>query len=283
MQNLVKSKQLFAVLLLGAVVLHASDVLAGPRDLVVVRPGGPAASEDARIQVSRLIEEIGRRAGWPEGAARAYYFNRAEDALAHISSDPPGFVLTTPGFFLAHRAALRLEPVNQLLIGGAGTHRYYVVVREGTAASPEDLRGRTLAGMALSEPDFVERIVLEGRFAFGRDLTITPMRALGALRKLSRGELDAVLLDDNEHASMAGLPFAEGLATLFTSPPIPNTGLMAVGGTVADADVEALTGAVRGFCDAGEGAAICETYGISGFRPVPPGTFAALIERYGQP
>ena len=54
---------------------------AGSRDLVVVRPGGPNPSEEAQVQVARLMSEMAVRAGWKPGSTTAYYFNREAEAL----------------------------------------------------------------------------------------------------------------------------------------------------------------------------------------------------------
>jgi len=258
----------------------AATASAGPRDLVVVRPGGPTASEEAGEQVTRLIREIAVRAGWPPDSVNAYYFNRAEDGLAHIAANRPGFILTTPGLFLAQRDDLGLDPLNQVMLDGQATHRYHVVARkEGGPASLDGLKGKTMAGAPLAEPDFIERVVFGGQFTFGEDLTATQGRALSSLRKLSRGDLDAVILDDTEHDGLATLPFADQLATIWSSPPLPNTGIFAVRGTADPADAKALLAATAEFCSGEEGSAICETYGITGFRPVADGLFDRMIEQ----
>lgn len=269
------------MLLLAVVV--STVAYSGPRDLVVVRPGGPSASEEAGQQVTRLIKEIAVRAGWPPESVNACYFNRAEDALAHIADHRPGFILTTPGFFLDQRANLGLEPLNQILLEGSDTHRYHIVARkDGGPTTLDGLKGKTLAGAPLAEADFVERVVLAGRLSFGTDLTATQGRALSSLRKLCRGDLDAVILDDTENGGLASLPFAGELATIWSSPPLPNTGIFAVQGTATDEDAKALLAATADFCSGDEGSAICETYGISGFRPVPQGVFDGLIGQYGK-
>jgi|GEM_PF-1959741 len=269
-------------LILLLLLLAAMPVLAGPRDLVVVRPGGPTASEEAGNQVRRLIREIAVRAGWPAESANAFYFNRAEDALAHIAGDRPGFILTTPGFYLAQRAALGLDPLNQILLAGEDTHRYHVVARkEGGPASLEALKGTSLSGAPLAEPEFIERVVFGGQFDFGTDIEARHGRALSSLRKLCRGDLDAVILDDTEHDGLPSLPFAGELVTIWSSPPLPNTGIFAVNGTASPGDARALLSATADFCSGDEGAAICETYGITGFRPVPAGAFDELIATYG--
>jgi hypothetical protein len=230
-----------------------------------------------------LIVEIARRAGWEEASVQATYFNRAADAVAHIANNPPGFLLTSPGFFLEHRTALKLEPINQILINHRDTHQYYIVVRKDTFASLGDLQGSTLAGAALAEPDFVERIVLERRFDFGTDLKVEYRRSLSALRKLRQGELDAVILDEMEHTSLEQLPFAGELTTLFTSAPVPNTGIFALEEVATEGDAEALAAATDGFCKMHEGSAICETYGISGFKRVRPDLFDDLSKQFDEP
>lgn len=272
----------FLLLALLTLLLTTAPLSAGPRDLVVVRPGGPNASDEAGRQVNRLIDEIAGRAGWPAESAKAFYFNRAEDALAHIAGDRPGFVLTTPGFYLAQRSKLDLDPLNQILLDGGDTHRYHVVARkEGGPGSLDGLKGKSLAGAPLAEPEFIERVVLGGRFEFGSDIEAVYGRALSSLRKLCRGDLDAVILDDTEHGGLASLPFAGELATIWSSPPLPNTGIFAVNGTASPGDARALLAATADFCSGDEGSAICETYGISGFRPVPENAFDDLIATYG--
>ncbi len=273
------SRSFFLLLLLFAPV----SLWGGPRTLVVVRPGGPTPSEEATHQVSRLIAEIAHRSGWKAASVEATYFNRAADAMAHIERNRPGFLLSSPGFFLEHRTALNLRPINQILINNRDTHRYYIVVRKDTLANLEDLRGSTLAGAALAEPDFVERVVLERRFDFATELKVEYRRALSALRNLQQGELDAVILDEMEHASLDQLPFAGELTTLFTSAPVPNTGIFALEEIAMEGDTEALAEATEDFCTTGEGGAICETYGITGFKRVRSDLFDGLIRKFDEP
>ncbi len=279
--NQIRAFTTLLLLLLALTLTQAG--LASSRDLVVVRPGGPTASEEACRQVTRLIQEIAVRAGWPPESVNAFYFNRAEDALAHIAAHRPGFILTTPGFFLAQRESLGLEPLNQILLEGSDTHRYHIVAgKVGGPTSLDGIKGKSLAGAPLAEPEFVERVVLGGQFRFGTDLTACQGRALSSLRKLCRGDLDAVILDDTEHRGLPSLPFAGDLATIWSSPPLPNTGIFAVAGTANPDDAKALLAATADFCSGEEGSAICETYGISGFRPVPEGVFDPLIQQYGK-
>lgn len=261
--------------------LIPAAALAAPRDLVVVRPGGPRPSEESTLQVSRLMTEIGVRAGWPEGSTRAFYFNDADAALAHIRADAPGFVLPSPAFLAAHWTELDLAPVNQILIAGSADHRYHVVARRGEVTALGDLAGGTLVGSPLAEPAFVEHVVLADRLPFATVET-SYKRALSALRALSKGQVSAVILDEMEHRGLSSLPFADQLETVFTSEALPNPGITALTGVASADDITALRSVTRDFCTAGEGASVCETYQISGFRDAPEGLFAPLLERAGR-
>jgi hypothetical protein len=213
----------------------------------------------------------------------AFYFNDSDAALNHIKTDRPGFLLSTPAFFLANRVELSLQPLNQLLIDGKDTHRYCIVARKGTVEDISALKGGVLVGSALAEPDFVERIVLERKLVFGTDVDAKYQRALSAIRALSRGEVQAVVVDEIELAGLKTMPFADELETIHCSELIPNTGVFALQGTAVAADALALIDATGDFCTEGEGVSICETYQISGFQKAGEQTFNQLIEAYEGP
>ena len=268
--------------LLGVLVasLAAVAFVGAAHRLAVVRPGGPPATDQAQQQVAGLLAQLGAAAGWPAGSTDAAYFNTTEAGLKHIQQVKPGFVLATPGFYLAYRQTLKLRPINQVVLPEGDTSRYFVVVRQGTAARLADLKGQTLAGAHLAEPKFIERIVLDGALAFGKDVTVQAMSGLSALRQLSKGEVFAVIVDAKEHQAMAALPFAADLAVVFTSEPLPNTGIMAVGGNASPSEIEALRRVAPGFCASPTGAPICRTFEIKAFANVDESLFADLIRRW---
>ena len=226
------------------------------------------------------MSEIAQRAGWEPGSTSTDYFNRETEALEHIADEPPAFLLTTPGFYLSHREGLGLVPINQVLIEGRDTHRFFIVARKGSVETLADLRGGTLLGSPLAEAFFVEAIVLEGQLDLDDAVDARYGRALGSLRKLSTGETDAVILDAMEYSGLPSLPFADSLETIFTSREIPNTGIFYLEGTAKAADIEALRRASVDFCSSEEGAAICETYGITGFQPATRDVFDDLVKEH---
>ena len=260
--------------------LFASVVWAGPHDLAVIRPGGPTADATAQSQVGKLIKQIAAVAGWPVEAANAQYCNTTESGYNYIKKSKPGFALITPGFYLKYRDELKLRPLNKIVLNEGAQVQYYVIVKKGTAATLADLKGKTLVGAHLAEPEYVERIVLGKQLKFGKDITVQTMSGLAALRKLNNGEVGAVLVDSKEYKSLGVLPFAAQLATLYTSPAIPNTGIVAVGNNATAADWAALQKGTTNFCQNPAGLPICQLMEITGFAPVEESVYNGIFQQY---
>ncbi len=257
-------------------------VWAGQRDVVVIRPGGPVVTQDTQTQVTKLIQAIAQSAGWPINSVSARFFNAADPGLAFIKQSKPGFAFASPGFFLKYRQELKLRPLNQVVLRDGATSRYSIIVKSGAPAGLDSLRGKTLAGAPLAEPEFVQRIVLGNKLRLGTDVTIQAMSGLSALRKVSTGEVYAAVIDANERRAMAALPFVGSLAVAYTSAPIPNIGMMAVGDNVAAADIPLMQQACSSLCTSASGAPVCQTFEIIGFAPLDENALNALIKQWEQ-
>jgi len=277
-----KAFLIFAFLSILLLSSFAGPAFAGAHDLVVIRPGGPTASDEAQGQVTSLIKQIARQAGWTAESATARYFNKEDEGVQYLSSNKPGFALITPGIYLKYRQKFGLTPINKIIMSNSATIRYHIVARKGTAKSLADLKGKILAGAHLAEPEYVQKVVLENALILGKDVTIKAVSGLSALRSLKSGEVFAVLLDDKELASLPSLPFANQFETIFSCRPITNTGIMLVGKNAGAADVEALARACRNFCASAEGKAVCDTFEINGFEPTTPDAYADLLARWGK-
>lgn len=255
-------------------------VRAGGRDLVVLQFRGTSADHQFQEQATQLIGRFAARLGWPADSAKAYYFDQTADALAFIENNKPGFIWATTGFYLKYQEQLRLEPINQVVLTEGTEVYYFVVVHKGTVKYLEDLRGRTLAGAHLVEPEFIEKIVLNDRLKLGTDLKIQHKAVSTALLELSRGQIDAVIIDTVEQRSLKSLSFYDQLEVIYRSSPIPNTGIMAVNGNADAADVAALGKACENFCGTLEGESLCRAFGITAFAPVKEGIYRGIIEQW---
>jgi len=90
------------------------------------------------------------------------------------------------------------------------------------------------------------------------------------------------VIDANERRAMAALPFVGSLAVAYTSAPIPNIGMMAVGDNVAAADIPLMQQACSGLCTSASGAPVCQTFEIVGFAPLDENALNALITQWEQ-
>ena len=259
--------------------LFAAFAFAGPYDIVVVRPGGPSQSEQAQEQIDRLAKELGKKAQWA-GMASGRYFNDEAQALEFIRLNKPGFLLGSLGFYLKHSQALGLTMTNQAVIKGPTKSQYYIVAKKGTLAAIVQLEGKTLAGVHLEEPEFVERIVLDRALVFGKQVTINPMRSLRALKRLDQGQVDAVILDQKEYDSLGSLPMGAAVEMIFVSKPIENGGFMAIRKNASPADIQSFTQAAQDFCSFKDSGEICTDFDIQSFKPVTDGLFATVHNQY---
>jgi ABC-type phosphate/phosphonate transport system substrate-binding protein len=261
-------------------IFESHTAIAGPHDLVVIRPGGATASDEAQQNVNNLLKLIARAAGWPSESANARYFNNENEGLHYIQATKPGFILTTPGFYLKYRTKLNLTPVNKISLAGSTTSSFSVVAKKGTLSSLADLKNKTVAGSSLSEPEFVQKIVFEGTLKLNADVKAKQMSGLPALKALRAGVVDAVVLDAQEYQSLPALPFASEFTTIFTSKPITNTGIMATGNNTDDASIKAMVEATKEFCATPDGKNVCTTFQITGFEPASERDYDELIKRW---
>jgi len=273
-----------AIIFIGLILIIAAPYMAqaGPHDIVVIRPGGPSPSEQAQQQIDRLTKELARKSGWDSVGVVGRYFTDEKEALAYIKANKPGFVLSSLGFYLKYGKPLGLKVINQAILNGKTESKYYVVVKKGAYKSIDELAGKTMAGAHLQEPEFVERIVFENRMIFGVDVNILPERALRSLRKLTKGKVDAVILDQKEYNSLGELDFAKELELIFSSAPIPNNGFAVISANINPADIKAFEKAAANFCRYSDAKTICEDFDIQGFSPVNQSVFSKYKTMYSK-
>lgn len=270
------------ILALFLTFLIAGSVYAGPHDIVVVQSGGPSASEQAQQQIDRLAKQIAATAGWDVNTVSGKYFDNNMEAAEYVKKNKPAFVLGDLGFYLEFRDQLDLKVFNQATLRGKNDVTFYVVAQKNSFKSLDDLKGKTLCGTHLENPKYIERIVFEGAISLGDDVKVTKQRSLRSLRKLAKGEADAVLLDEKEHSSLksGGLPFEADFVTIFTSKPVPNNGFMTVGNTASSEDIKAFTEAAKNFCEYQDAKEICKDFDIQGFKPINDSFFSEIRNQY---
>jgi hypothetical protein len=256
----------------------AAALAAEPARVVFCAPGYPGTTEQAQPSMDAFAERLGAEAGLPGKVAAVYHESDAEGLRALSDPSVVAAVVTLP-FFLAHRAEAGLVPELEAVPVEGDPERWSLVAAKGAIGAPADLAGWEIASLAGYVPAFVRGPALGewGELPEATAIAFTN-RPLSALRKASRGERVAVLLDAAQHAALEGLPFAGDLETLHRSGPMPGSLLCTVGegGERAAAVVRALAS----LSGTAGGAAALESLRLTGFREPDTARLAEVEERY---
>lgn len=262
--------------LVGLLWLAVAPPARGAQPILVCYPGGPVDAAEAGNALGSMLRVVERVGQWKSGTFESAFTSRADECRKLLSERKPAFAITSLGLYLELAARHHLVPVVQPRIKGQTAERYRVMVKKGAFADLAALKGKSMGGSVLEETEFLRRIVFAGRIDPVKHFVLKPSRqALRSLRALAKGELDAVLVNQQQFDALGGLPFAKELEAVFTSEAIPLMGLVADEKATNASERERLTRALQGMCQDAEGKKLCELFGVESFEPVKPGTFDA--------
>ena len=202
-------------------VLGLSDLAQGtPVDVAIVQPGAPGSPEKAAAFLDELGAWLRKETGLVR--VRASYENRSHRALEALRSERPGVAVVSLGFYLAHREELGMHAV----LEARPAIRYGLWALEGAAPKPGGLAGNVVAGSALYDMQYLDRLVFArepDRRGDEEDVAVEdppkprawapvstwrpkPMnRVAGALYQLRKGKVAAVVLSSREADSLKKL------------------------------------------------------------------------------
>ena len=267
-----------ALLVMFFVTCAASVLAETPKPaLVVCYTTGNADRRQAKRATKSMLEVMERLAGLPTDKYKAGFTSSPQKCLDSLKDKSTHFISPSLGFFLRYRREYHLKPMVWPRIKGKSTGRWYVVVRRGTYTDIRGLKGKTLGGVLTNDPEFLGRVVFKCRFDPRRFFVLKhSTRVLRDLRKLARGKLDAVILDDKQYNAMGSLPFGKDLTAVFTSDPLPVPSILAVGHRTNAREIGLFTKALSGFCRDSKGKVFCNMFGIDAFVPVDKGAYRGV-------
>lgn len=266
---------------------HAGEVQAvpsAPITVLICYPGVPAQSQDtdaATEAMLRVVEEVG---GWSSGSMTGVFTSTVKECGMRLDEQKPPFAITTLGTFLAYRGKLNLIPLAQPVIGGSSAEKYRIVVRKGTFKSVQELKGRTLGGALVEEPEFLKRVILRGTMDPGSFSTFkSSPRVLHSLRALAQGDLDGVIVNSQQYRALGSLPFAGELEVAFTSEEVPLVGIVANGQRTTADERNRFARALSQLCSHREGKELCKLFGVETFVPADPHAFQKVVDLWQSP
>jgi hypothetical protein len=255
--------------------IHADD----SSHLVVVFPGGPNPGSSGQRVIDDFVNRLNEQIG---GKLAGSYFNDCAEAAAHLDKNPNSFILGSTGFFLAYREKLGLLPMARVILPEEKPEQYFLVTKKGSFADLAALEGKSISGSPFFEAaKFLDRIVFGGKIAtaeyFQAEATSRP---LSALRKLTSGDIDGVLLAATQFHSLASLPLADELHVAFESVAIPSVGLMRVDNESTAAFADELKQALLDLSKTPEGIEASKGFGVAGFEEIETEKIDALVKSY---
>ena len=270
-------------LLILASLLAPCAAAAESEMIVVCYPGGPVNAKDANAAMSAMLRVVERVGQWPANRFDSLFTTKLEECKKQMDAHKPKFAITSLGLYLELRGKHHLLPLVQPKIQGRTSERYRVMAQKGKFGSLEDLKGKTLGGTVLEEPAFIGKIVFADQYDPARDFTPKPSnQTIRALRAVDKGELDAVILNEQQYGGLASLQLSAPLEAVFTSEEIPLMGMVADSAATTAEERARFGKALEGMCGDAEGKKLCELFGVEAFAAVDAAAFAPMVKLWDQ-
>jgi len=210
------------------------------------------------------------------------YFNNINDAKTYIRENKNSYIMGSIGFYLANKKSMDLVPLAAVKIDNDDREQYVLIVKKGSYKSLKQLKGKVLAGNVLYEDvKFINKLIFENKIDIAKHFQLKPSnRPLSAVRKLTSGQVDAVLLNNMQYASLKSLDVFSKIEVLYQSPQMPALGLMMANTKTNNAVKEKIVNAVTRMCNQADTKEACKNFGIDGFNKLEAGTLKDEITKY---
>ncbi len=250
-----------------------------PETIVVCYPGGAVNAKDANGAMNSMLRVIERLGQWQENNFDSLFTSKADECKKLLAEKNPKFAIASLGLYLDLHNQYHWLPLVQPKIKGRTSEQFRVMTQQNTFQNLGELKGKTLGGTVLDEPSFIGKIVFAGKYAPSTDFILKPSnQAIHTLRALDKGELDAVILNEQQFEGLAALHLQTPLATVFTSAEIPLMGVVANTAITTAEERSRFGNALAGMCTDAEGKKLCEVFGVDAFVKVDAALFEPMIK-----
>jgi len=251
---------------------------AADTDMIFVLTGYPGTTKQAQGHIDRFLRHAEKVLGWKQGSSSGAYYSDPVEGPKHLKSDSPGMAVVTPDIYLKYRKNLKMKIVAKVRAANRGEEQYSVVVKKGTVKSLENLKGKKVAGMILSDPVFVSSIIFSGKLAASDVEVIHQPRPLSGLRAVNRGKVDAAVVDQAVVKHMKTLSFGADLEVIHTSVKLPPP--VVVSFPSGRKNVSIFKSRMDKLCGSGEGKQICTSIQLSSIEKASEKDYASILSLY---
>jgi hypothetical protein len=268
-------------LLLAGLLIPATSLAADTANLVICYPGGPVSAKEANTAIASMLRIIERLGQWQANSLNGTFTSKLDECRQQIHDQKLQFAITSQGLFLELHSTHDWVPLVQPNVKGQSNERYRVIVQQGKFQSFDALKGKTLGGTVLEEPEFISKIVFAGQY-HTTDFALKPSnQPIRALRALDNGELDAVILNEQQYSALSALSLQHPVEAVFTSADIPLIGVIADKTSTTAEDRKRFSLALSGLCTDAEGKKLCELFGVESFSMATAEVFASMFKLWG--
>ncbi len=263
---------------------HTPAIGADKISFAVIFLGGPDTGEEGEKIITQFVNSLSKLSGMSKDSIQGKYFNNIADAKSYIQKNKNSYVMASLGFYLANRKGMNLLPLALVKIQGSDKEQYYLIVKKGKYNSLKELKGKILAGNIIYEDKkFINKMIFNNKIDIAAHFKLKPSnRPRSAIRKLTSGEYDAVLLNKMQYNNLKKLPEFSGIQTIHESSQMPALGLMMVKTAKNSSSKNKIINAITRMCDQEDTRDACKNFGIDGFDKIAPEIVDDEITKYGK-
>lgn len=232
--------------------------------------GGPDTGAEGETIITQFLASLAKLSGIPSGSLQGKYFNNIIEAKTYINQNKNAYIMASLGFFLSNRSAMNLAPLAVVKLRGNDREQFYLAVKKGAYSDLKQLKGKTLSGNVLYEDHrFINAMIFNNVLRVDNFFTLKPTaRPLSAVRKLTTGQYDAVLLNHMQYYSLKNLATFKQLDIIHRSPKMPALGLMMTNTSQNRSTRDKIIRAVTTMCNQADTKDVCKNFGIDGFEAI---------------
>ncbi|MBP7734894.1 MAG: PhnD/SsuA/transferrin family substrate-binding protein [Spirochaetes bacterium] len=261
---------------------HSKGYCAEKINFAVIFLGGPDTGEEGEKIISQFMTSLTKLTSMKKDSLQGKYFNNISDAKSYIKQNKNSYIMGSLGFYLANKKSMNLSPLAVVKIGGDDKEQYYLIVKKGAYKSLKQLKGKVLAGNILYEDTkFINKVIFDNKIDVTKHFQLKPSnRPLSAVRKLTSGQFDAVLLNNMQYNSLKNLDVFNKIEVIFQSSKMPALGLMMTNTKTNNAAKNKIVNAVTRMCNQADTKDACKNFGIDGFDKLEAETLKNEITKY---
>ncbi len=244
--------------------------------------GGPDTGAEGDKIINQFLSTLARLSNMGANSFQGKYFNSMTEAKAYITQNRNVYIMASIGFFLSNRNAMNLTPLALVKLQGNDREQFYLSVKKGAYKNLQQLKGKTLSGNVLYEDGkFINAMIFDNEIRIGDHFVLKPTnRPLSAIRKLTTGQFDAVLLNHMQYFSLKGLAIFQQIEVIHKSPKMPALGMMMTNTPQNRSTKNRILSAVTTMCNQADTKGVCKNFGIDGFETLGSETLNDEINKF---